>query len=86
MRNFSKHFCLVLLFSGLFLLLPKQSLAKTRAWEGKIMIPTYGESSFGGRFLKDIGFYWAASDYFDATFLTDYYDRLGFNFKTKGRD
>jgi len=43
-----------------------------------ILIPSYGESSFGGRFLKDIGYYWAPNDYIDATFLTDFYDKLGF--------
>ena len=43
-----------------------------------ILIPSYGESSFGGRFLKDIGYYWAPNDYVDATFLTDFYDKLGF--------
>ena len=43
-----------------------------------ILIPSYGESSFGGRFLKDIGYYWAPNDFVDATFLTDFYDKLGF--------
>jgi lipopolysaccharide assembly outer membrane protein LptD (OstA) len=47
-----------------------------------IVVPSYGESSFGGRFLKNIGYYWAPNDYLDATFLTDYYELLGFNFKT----
>ena len=42
MRNQFKHFCLIFLFSGLSLILPKHSWAKTRAWEGKITIPTYG--------------------------------------------
>jgi hypothetical protein len=43
-----------------------------------ILIPSYGESSYGGRFLKDIGYYWAPNDFVDATFLTDFYDKLGF--------
>jgi lipopolysaccharide assembly outer membrane protein LptD (OstA) len=43
-----------------------------------ILIPSYGESSYGGRFLKDMGYYWAPNDYVDATFLTDFYDKLGF--------
>ena len=43
-----------------------------------ILIPSYGESGYGGRFLKNIGYYWAPSDYMDATFLTDFYDKLGF--------
>jgi len=43
-----------------------------------LIIPSYGESSYGGRFLKNMGYYWAPNDYFDGTFLTDFYDRLGF--------
>jgi lipopolysaccharide assembly outer membrane protein LptD (OstA) len=35
-----------------------------------ILIPSYGESAYGGRFLKNIGYYWAPNDYIDATFLT----------------
>jgi len=45
-----------------------------------LMIPTYGESSYGGRFLKGIGYYWAPNDYIDATFATDYYDKIGFTY------
>ncbi|MFZ0389439.1 MAG: putative LPS assembly protein LptD, partial [Calditrichia bacterium] len=28
-----------------------------------IIIPSYGESSYGGRYLRNLGFYWAASQY-----------------------
>jgi lipopolysaccharide assembly outer membrane protein LptD (OstA) len=45
-----------------------------------LMIPTYGESAYGGRFLKGIGYYWAPNDYIDATFNTDYYDKIGFTY------
>ena len=41
------------------------------------IIPTYGKSPFGGRYLRGIGYYWAASDYFDLTLLTDFYERTG---------
>ncbi|MCP4613481.1 MAG: DUF5107 domain-containing protein [Planctomycetes bacterium] len=44
MRNLCKHFCLILLTTGLPLMLSSQSRAKTRAWEGTITIPTYGWS------------------------------------------
>jgi lipopolysaccharide assembly outer membrane protein LptD (OstA) len=43
-----------------------------------LIVPNYGESSYGGRFLKNMGYYWVPSDYFDATFLADFYDDLGF--------
>jgi lipopolysaccharide assembly outer membrane protein LptD (OstA) len=46
-----------------------------------IIVPNYGESSYGGRFLKNMGYYWAPSDYLDATFLADFYDKLGFSYK-----
>jgi lipopolysaccharide assembly outer membrane protein LptD (OstA) len=46
-----------------------------------ILIPSYGESSYGGRFLKNMGYYWAPNDYLDATFTTDYYDKLGFTYQ-----
>ncbi len=41
------------------------------------ILPTYGKSPFGGRYLRGIGYYWAASDYFDLTLLTDFYERTG---------
>ncbi|MHC4725622.1 MAG: DUF5107 domain-containing protein, partial [Planctomycetota bacterium] len=44
MRNLFKHFCVILFSTGLTLILSNQSLAKTRAWEGTITIPTYGWS------------------------------------------
>ncbi len=46
-----------------------------------IVIPSYGESAYGGRFLKNMGYYWAPNDYIDATFTTDYYDKLGFTYQ-----
>jgi lipopolysaccharide assembly outer membrane protein LptD (OstA) len=48
-----------------------------------IVVPTYGESTYGGRFLKNIGYFWAPNDYFDAAFLSDYHEKLAFNFKTE---
>jgi lipopolysaccharide assembly outer membrane protein LptD (OstA) len=45
-----------------------------------IVIPSYGESAYGGRFLKNMGYYWAPNDYIDATLTTDYYEKLGFTF------
>ncbi len=42
-----------------------------------IIIPTFGESSFGGRNLRNFGFYWAASQYWDATILASFFERTG---------
>ena len=46
------------------------------------ILPSYGESPNEGRFLRGIGYYWAPNDYFDGKFLTDYYDKSGFFFRS----
>ena len=48
-----------------------------------IVVPNYGESGYGGRFLKNFGYYWAPNVYFDATLLADYHEKLAFSFKTE---
>ncbi|MEJ2055093.1 MAG: LPS assembly protein LptD [Calditrichaceae bacterium] len=50
-----------------------------------IVIPKYGENRVGGRFLRDMGYYWVPNDYFDATFLVDFYDRIGFSYSSDFR-
>jgi hypothetical protein len=42
-----------------------------------ILVPVFGESSSQGRFLRDIGYYWAISDYMDARASIDYYEKFG---------
>lgn len=42
-----------------------------------IIVPTYGESYREGRFIRGLGYYWAASDYFDTRVKVDYFDRAG---------
>jgi hypothetical protein len=46
-----------------------------------ILIPRYGESSLEGRYLRDIGYYWAASDYWDFKGSTDVFEKSGFLFR-----
>ena len=46
-----------------------------------ILLPSYGESRTGGRFLRGFGYYWAPNDYFDGTIITDFYDKLGFTYR-----
>lgn len=43
-----------------------------------IIIPTYGSSAFRGYFLRNGGYYWAASDYFDVTLTGDIFTQGGF--------
>ncbi len=50
-----------------------------------IVVPKYGEGANTGRFLRSFGYYWAPNDYFDASFLMDFYDRIGFAYRTNLR-
>ena len=42
-----------------------------------MIIPTYGQSASEGRFIRGLGYYWAASDYWDTAVKVDYFDRVG---------
>ncbi|RMD61129.1 LPS-assembly protein LptD, partial [Candidatus Parcubacteria bacterium] len=42
-----------------------------------IIMPVYGENNYGGRYLERFGFYWAASQYWDATLLANFYEKTG---------
>ena len=42
-----------------------------------LIMPRFGQSVREGRYLRGLGYYWAASDYWDARFSVDYYDRSG---------
>ncbi len=42
-----------------------------------IIVPTFGESSGQGRFLRDVGYYWAPSQYMDVISTIDYFERFG---------
>ncbi len=48
-----------------------------------LVVPSFGESRVGGRYLRGMGYYWAPNDYFDAEFLTDFYDKLGFAYRAR---
>jgi hypothetical protein len=39
--------------------------------------PVFGESAAQGRFLRNIGYYWATSDYMDVLGTMDYYEEQG---------
>ena len=61
--------------------LPFGIFPNKRGRHSGIVIPKYGENRAGGRFLRGMGYYWAPNDYFDATLLTDFYDKLGFAYR-----
>lgn len=68
-----------------FAYLPTQNTT----YSSGVIIPSYGELPTYGFYLKDGGFYWAASDYFDFTVKGDIYSkgswalRLGTNYKKR---
>ncbi|MBT5760493.1 MAG: hypothetical protein HOI55_12660, partial [Candidatus Marinimicrobia bacterium] len=45
------------------------------------IMPSYGESKSRGQYLQGLGFYWAASDYWDSKFTLDFGDMEGAVFK-----
>lgn len=47
-----------------------------------IILPQYGTSPTEGRFLQNLGFYWAASEFYDARFTLDFFERTGILFRT----
>lgn len=52
-----------------------------RGRQSGIIIPRYGESSLEGRYLRGMGYYWAASEYWDVQGTVDYYEKAGFLFR-----
>jgi len=42
-----------------------------------LLIPRYGESTREGRYLRGLGYYWAASDYWDARATVDFFEKSG---------
>ncbi len=42
-----------------------------------LIIPRYGESTREGRYLRGLGYYWAASNYWDARATVDFFERSG---------
>ena len=42
-----------------------------------ILVPRYGQSSFEGRYLRGLGYYWAASQYWDTRMEVDFFEKTG---------
>lgn len=47
-----------------------------------IILPQFGSSPVEGRYLRNLGYYWATNDYFDVAFTADLFERTGFLFRT----
>lgn len=46
-----------------------------------LIVPTYGQSALEGRYLRQLGYYWAPNDYFDAKGMVDFFEKSGFLFR-----
>jgi len=42
-----------------------------------VLVPTYGDDSRRGRHLRNLGYYWAASEYWDLQSTLDFYEKAG---------
>jgi hypothetical protein len=58
-----------------FPILPFGYFPNTPTYSSGILIPTYGEENNRGFFLRDGGYYWAASEYFDFAVRGDIYSK-----------
>ncbi len=50
-----------------------------------LIMPGYGESRNHGQYIYGLGYFWAISDYADATTVLDFYDRKGILVKGQAR-
>jgi lipopolysaccharide assembly outer membrane protein LptD (OstA) len=46
-----------------------------------LIIPRYGASEREGRYLREMGYYWAINDYLDTKATADFYERSGWFFR-----
>jgi len=58
-------------------MLPFGVFPTRRGRHSGLIVPRFGQSVREGRYLRELGYYWAASDYWDARMTVDYYDRSG---------
>lgn len=58
-----------------FPILPFGFFPNSPSYSSGIIIPSYGEENSRGFFLKEGGYYWAASEYFDVKMLGDIYSK-----------
>jgi hypothetical protein len=56
-----------------FIFIPFGFFPNSSSYSSGLLMPAYGEEVSRGFFLRDIGYYWAANDYFDAAIKGDIY-------------
>ncbi len=66
---------LVLLDVPLPIAIPFAIIPNTKSYSSGVIIPSYGDESTRGFYLKQGGYYWAANEYFDLKVLGDIYTK-----------
>jgi len=67
------------------MILPFYVFPIKRGRHSGLLIPHYGSTETDGRYLKQIGYYLAPSQYWDATLAADIYERTGWLLDVEGR-
>ena len=67
------------------MILPFYVFPIKRGRHSGLLIPHYGSTESDGRYLKQIGYYLAPSQYWDATLSADIYERTGWLAELEGR-
>ncbi|MEI6274868.1 MAG: putative LPS assembly protein LptD [Prolixibacteraceae bacterium] len=70
-----------------FLFIPFGFFPNSPSYSSGFLMPTYGEEINRGFFLRDLGYYWAANDYFDVALRGDIFSKgsRGLKFHTNYR-
>ncbi len=67
------------------LFIPFAFVPSTRSYSSGFLMPSYGEESNRGFFLRDGGYYWAANDYFDLAVTGDIYANSSWGLRMDSR-
>ncbi|SFD91819.1 putative LPS assembly protein LptD [Thermophagus xiamenensis] len=65
--------------------IPFGFVPSTSTYSSGFILPSYGEESSRGFFLRDGGYYWAANDYFDLSLTGDIYSNLSWGARVASR-
>jgi len=69
------------IFALPFGVFPDQSGKRHSGW----IMPSYGESSQQGQYLKGLGYFWAVNDFINSQYSLDFYDKRGIVFHNTNR-
>ncbi len=64
-----------------FAVIPNKGGNRRSGW----IMPTYGNNSNVGNFLRGLGYFWAINDYTDLKMTTDFFDQKGLRINLKNR-